>query len=158
MNNSIYGTNDAARAWYLSIRSVLFDTGWEALVFEPASSVMHDSKRNLVAVMIMHVDDFLMAIRPNLRDRVVGLLQKRVGFASLKSCQQEKVTSCGREYIQHKDYVHRRYQHEQVPRQYGNLPCTPTSRPHSGVKRYNESEHRGYRKLIGQLSSNGLRG
>lgn len=67
LNKSICGTNDAARAWYPSIRSVLLGNGWEALVFEPASFVMRDSQRNLLAVMIVHVDDFLMAIRPNVK-------------------------------------------------------------------------------------------
>lgn len=100
LNKSIYDTNDAARAWYLSIRAILLHNGWDALVFEPASFVMRDMKNNIMAIVILHVDDFHMAIRPEARGGAVGILKSKVDFGSHKSCQEEAATFCGREYPQ----------------------------------------------------------
>eukprot|EP00959_Pyramimonas_sp_CCMP1952_P046003 960957-Pyramimonas_sp.AAC.1 len=59
-NKSIYGTNDAARAWYKRIVQIVLGIGFEQLQFETvAFKLMHHGQ--LVGLLCLHVDDVLMA-------------------------------------------------------------------------------------------------
>eukprot|EP00959_Pyramimonas_sp_CCMP1952_P237041 4953820-Pyramimonas_sp.AAC.1 len=60
LNKSIYGTNDAAKAWYRRIVQSLRDIGFEQLQFETAAfKLMNQGK--LVRLLCLRVDDMLMA-------------------------------------------------------------------------------------------------
>lgn len=93
----MYGTNDADREWYLAIRVMLLDTGWEALVHEPASFAMRDATSDTIAFRVLHDGDFLTAILPDPKESMLGHFRRKVDVRSLRSCQQEAVTFCGRE-------------------------------------------------------------
>ena len=57
---AIYGTNDAARQWYLALREILESLGWEAQTFENATFQLCDKNGERISLMCFHVDDFLM--------------------------------------------------------------------------------------------------
>ena len=106
LNKSIYGTNDASRAWYLAIRDMLLKQDWKPLSFEPASFVRRNTSGKLIGLMCLHVDDFLMAVDE--KDSEGKLLTRRlagaVDLGSLKNCGKEAVSFCGREYRQSADF------------------------------------------------------
>ena len=57
---AIYGTNDAARQWYLALREILESLGWEAQTFQNATFQLCDKNGERISLMCFHVDDFLM--------------------------------------------------------------------------------------------------
>ena len=60
LNKSIYGTNDAARAWYLALREILTHIELAPFTFETAAFILRDANNILIAILVFHVDDFLM--------------------------------------------------------------------------------------------------
>ena len=148
LNNSIYGTNDAARAWYLALSKVLREQGWVSLSFEPASFIKRNGKGQIIGIMCLHVGDLLMGIADGPEgDAVVKELTEKIDFGSMKKAYGEAITYCGREYRQAPDgtvtITMNNYcsmmQPFRVPRERSKTPdavCT-------------ETEHRGFRKVMG---------
>ena len=100
LNKSIYGLNDAARAWYLALCDVLESQGWTKLTFEPGSFVHRDAKGKIDGLLCMHVDDLLICTNDQtLLDR----MRAAIDFGSFRS-GSDGFSFCGREFRQAEDY------------------------------------------------------
>ena len=63
LKKAIYGVNDAARTWYMSLKTILLEIGWKSLTFENAVFILRDEKsKKIIAIMALHVDDILLAM------------------------------------------------------------------------------------------------
>eukprot|EP00959_Pyramimonas_sp_CCMP1952_P262099 5480715-Pyramimonas_sp.AAC.1 len=83
LNKSIYGTNDAARAWYKRIVQILKQVGFEQLQFETTAFKLM-RKGELVGLLCLHVDDMLMAFdmekNRELCEQIIKQLKEQVEF------------------------------------------------------------------------------
>lgn len=61
LKKSVYGLNDAARAWYNSLKKMLKDLHMKMSSLDPAFFFYHDDKDKLSGLMCVHVDDLLFA-------------------------------------------------------------------------------------------------
>ena len=105
LKKAIYGVNDAARKWYMSLRTILLELGWKSLTFENAGFVLRDHRSNkIIAIMALHVDDILLAMDeenfPEECDKMQKALQSKIQWGSWRDCMEERVKFCGRHYHQ----------------------------------------------------------
>ena len=105
LKKAIYGVNDAARKWYMSLRTILLELGWKSLTFENAGFILRDSGSNrVIAIMVLHVDDILLAMDeenfPKECEKMQKDLQSKIQWGSWRDCTEEKVKFCGRHYHQ----------------------------------------------------------
>ena len=147
LNKSIYGTNDAARAWYTTLRASLETQGWRGLAFEPGTFIYREeSTGRILGLMVLHVDDFLIGVAPGDGDFLLEQLAKGVDLGSLKSCDSSQ-TFCGREYVQKPDHT---VVITMVAYAKG-LDTFSLPRPRSKLpeSKLTPVEHRGFRKVLG---------
>ena len=109
LKKAIYGVNDAARKWYMSLRTILMEIGWKSLTFENAGFVLRDDKTNkVIAIMALHVDDILIAMDeenfPEECEKMQKLLQSKIQWGSWRDCMEERVKFCGRHYRQDQSF------------------------------------------------------
>ena len=58
LKKCVYGLNDAARMWYFTVKTFLFDVGCKQLKVDPAGFYWYH-EGELSGVLLMHVDDFI---------------------------------------------------------------------------------------------------
>ena len=109
LKKAIYGVNDAARKWYMSLRTILLELGWKSLTFENAGFILRDAESNkVIAIMALHVDDILLAMDeenfPKECEKMQKDLQSKIQWGSWRDCTEEKVKFCGRHYYQGRDF------------------------------------------------------
>ena len=109
LKKAIYGVNDAARKWYMSLRTILIEIGWKPLTFENAGFILRDEgSKAIIAIMALHVDDILLAMDeenfPKECEKVQKLLQSKIQWGSWRDCMDERVKFCGRHYHQGGDF------------------------------------------------------
>ena len=80
LNKYVYGLNDAARGWFITVRKVLLNLGFESVKLDNSTFVYHAEKQ-LQGFIVVHVDDFLLGGTSNYIQNVVSRLQKEVSSA-----------------------------------------------------------------------------
>ena len=57
----VYGLNDAARNWYISVTEELLKHGCKQSILDAALFRSYDKNGKLIGLLLMHVDDFLFS-------------------------------------------------------------------------------------------------
>lgn len=145
LKKTVYGLNDAARAWYLRVKSELIKLGAVVSSLDPAL-FKWDSAGHFEGIVCIYVDDFLWAGSENFKDNVIGILEKRfvVGTSEVGSFKY-----IGLNIKSH----HNGITIDQF--KYANsLQPIDISRERSNLKfsELSEEEKEKYRSLIGQLN------
>ena len=103
----VYGRPDAPRAWFNELSRVLVeDVGFQQSIVDPATFHLRDQKGNVIGMLIVHVDDLMVATDDSLlAKQTVEKLHKRLPFGSWdQACKQSSgVTYCGKEIKFHSD-------------------------------------------------------
>ena len=122
--------------------------GWKPHAFEPATFVRRKAGK-VVGLMVLHVDDFLLAVAPGAGKAILQELGADIDLGSLTSCQDSAQTFCGREYRQDADRTVRitmdGYRQELEPY------ALARHRAKQPEDKLTPTEHRGFRKVLGQL-------
>ena len=58
---SVFGLPDSPRGWWKELRDTLQRDSWKSLRLDPASFCLRDCSGHLVGMIIVHVDDMLLA-------------------------------------------------------------------------------------------------
>ena len=84
LRKSVYGLCDASRKWFQSVKPELIQLGMKAVSGDEAFfSLVKDG--TLVGLCILHVDDFLVAGKPNFLSALDRQLNGRFKFGKVKS-------------------------------------------------------------------------
>ena len=85
LKKCIYGLNDAARAFYDSVRAELIRLGCKTSQLDPSLFFYHDNSGALQGVIVSHIDDFLHAGSKKFYDEVLTPLCHRFRAGSQHS-------------------------------------------------------------------------
>ena len=103
----VCGRPDAPRAWFNELSRVLVeDVGFQQSIVDPATFHLRNQKGNVIGMLIVHVDDLMVATDDSLlAKQTVEKLHKRFPFGSWDQvCKQSSgVTYCGKEIKFHSD-------------------------------------------------------
>ena len=103
----VYGRPDAPRAWYEAISGfIMKEMQFERSILDPALFIHRDVDRNPDAMLILHVDDLMVATDGSQQvEKMVQLLVDRFPFGewSLVKDNKSGVTYCGKEVLVDKD-------------------------------------------------------
>lgn len=82
LKRPVYGRPDAPRAWYNQISSfIMSDMGFERSILDPALFIHRDHNLNPNALLVLHVDDLMIATDGSLEgEKTVDMLYKRFPF------------------------------------------------------------------------------
>ena len=83
LNKYVYGLNDAARGWFITVRKVLLNLGFESVKLDNSTFVYHAEKIQQ-GFIVVHVDDFLLGGISNFIQNVVSRLEKEFIIGSYK--------------------------------------------------------------------------
>ena len=86
LRKTVYGLNDAARAWFISVKGLLINLGCTQSVLDPALFIWRTST-GFEGILVLHVDDFLVAGTKSFFDRVVKELTSN--FEAGKICKSK---------------------------------------------------------------------
>lgn len=75
LKKTVYGLNDAARAWYESVKDELVSLGMKASKFDPAA-FMFKKGDTLEGIVCIHVDDFCWGGTERFKEYVISRLKK----------------------------------------------------------------------------------
>ena len=90
LSKSIYGCNDAARAWYPALVEILLALGWRQLQFDDATFGCFAVNGDLIGLICLHMDMTFDMI--NHEKAVPALIEKLQGQVEL-TCRRLIVTS-----------------------------------------------------------------
>jgi hypothetical protein len=76
LKRSIYGLNDAPRAWYDRVRKELLDLDGKTSSFDEAMFLWHDDECRLIGLVVTHVDDFVYCGTKDWHENVMGRIMK----------------------------------------------------------------------------------
>ena len=107
----VYGRPDAPRAWFNELSRVLTkEIGFTQSIVDPASFHLRDSTGKLSGLLIVHVDDVMVAVESSdFAQQTVERLNARFPFGSWQKICEEKagVSYCGKEIkLHHPDKYH----------------------------------------------------
>lgn len=97
----LYGLSDAARKWWLELRSVLLDVGYEQNRHEPSLFGKYAEDGSLVSACCTHVDDLLFCFSPG--EEAEETRKKLAQKLNVGKWQTKEFTYTGREYRQLED-------------------------------------------------------
>ena len=75
LEKCVYGLNDAARNWYLTVKTFLLKTGCIQVKTDPAAFYWH-YEGELCGMFLMHVDDFLWGGTERFENTVIDQIRK----------------------------------------------------------------------------------
>ena len=118
---------------------------------EPGTFIYREGggQGRILGTRVTHDDDVLIGVAPGAGDFLLGKLAEAVDLGSLQSCQEAPRTFCGCEYAQKKDYTVEVTMRDHV-RNMETLAVPRARTKTMGVK-LTPAEHRGFRKVLGQL-------
>ncbi len=64
LQKAVYGLTDAPRCWWLKVRSVMSELGWQEMTTEPCVWRKYNSRGRISGLALSHVDDFLVGGPP----------------------------------------------------------------------------------------------
>ena len=103
LKRPVYGRPDAPRAWYEQIsKFIMSDMGYTRSVLDPAFFVHRDFKGKPDAMLVLHVDDLMVATNGNPQvEKTVELLHKRFPFGEWTKVKDAKegINYCGKEIV-----------------------------------------------------------
>lgn len=154
---SVYGRPDAPRAWYNELARVLQEElGFQKSSVDPAMFYLRDEEGILRGLMIVHVDDLMLATDASeWSANVTGRLRGRFPFGTWQNVAQEPagVTYCGKEIKIKNDGTEDFVTLAQKGFIEGRLECIQVSkqRAQSVDDRVNDEERTDYRSVVGSL-------
>ena len=85
LNKFVYGLNDAARGWFLTVRKKLTEFGCKAIDLDNSVFVLHHQNK-LSGFAVIHVDDFLIGGDAFFHEKVIKKLEQAfiIGFQKIK--------------------------------------------------------------------------
>ena len=144
----VYGRPDAPRAWYEAISGfIMNDMGYERSILDPALFIHRDSNSNPDALLVLHVDDLMVATDGSVEvEKTVDMLFKRFPFGewSLVKDNPNGVTYCGKEvnlkddsgetvvYMKQKGFVDGRLESVPIDPDRRKTPTEPVSPEEQG--------------------------
>ena len=145
LKKCVYGLNDAARVWYMTVRSFLLKLGCTQLKTDPAGFYWYYNGQ-LEGVFLMHVDDYLWGGSANFVNLVISKLSKEfmIGqqsseifkYIGLEINQNDKgITLSQNEYVKSVQPI-------QISAGRANQKSVPC----------NEIEMKKFRSLVGQIN------
>lgn len=154
---SVYGRPDAPPAWYNELARVLQEElGFQKSSVDPAMFYLRDEEGILRGLMIVHVDDLMLATDASeWSANVTGRLRARFPFGTWQNVAQEPagVTYCGKEIKIKNDGTEDFVTLAQKGFIEGRLECIQVSkeRAQSVDDRVNDEERTDYRSVVGSL-------
>ena len=140
----IYGLNDGARKWFITMKKKLIGYGCEPLALDPSVYVYHVNKA-LCGFCVLHVDDFLIGGNSLFHQNVVSKLVSEFVVSSRKNGQ---FTYVGWDINQTKNYIEidqMTYQEGISTIELSRARCQETEHECS------QAEKRSYQQLLGKL-------
>ena len=140
----IYGLNDGARKWFITMRKKLVEYGCTPLSLDP-SVYVYKSEGYLSGFCSLHVDDFLIGGDPSFQEHVV---QRLISEFVISTQKIGKFTYVGWDINQTKNYI----EIDQIAYQEGIKlielsPARSKQVDHEG----NDDEKKSYQQLLGKL-------
>ena len=83
LNKFVYGLNDAARGWFLTVRKKLTEFGCKAIDLDNSVFVLHHQNK-LSGFAVIHVDDFLIGGDAFFHEKVIKKLEQAFIIGSQK--------------------------------------------------------------------------
>ena len=140
----IYGLNDGARKWYITLKAKLTEYGCKPLTLDP-SVYTYQVQNQLCGFLVLHVDDFLIGGNTLFYEDVVSRLISDFKVSSRKKGQFMYV---GWEIHQTKKYI----EVDQTSYQVGIKPIEINSAKSKGPDHeVSASEKKQYQQLLGKL-------
>ena len=140
----IYGLNDGARKWFITMKKKLTEYGCKPLMLDP-SVYVYQVNNVLCGFCVLHVDDFLIGGNSLFHQNVISTLVSEFVVSSRKS---GKFTYVGWDINQTKNYIEidqMTYQEGIKPIELNSARCKETE--HEG----SQEEKRFYQQLLGKL-------
>ena len=91
LNKYVYGLNDAVRGWFITVRKVLLNLGFESVKIDNFTFVYHAEKQ-LHGFIIVNVDHFLLGGTSNFIQNVISKLEKEFVIGSYKENSLTRLT------------------------------------------------------------------
>jgi hypothetical protein len=140
----IYGLNDGARKWFMTMKKKLVEYGCKPLALDPSVYVYH-AGGYMCGFCVLHVDDFLIGGLPLFHEKVVSKLVSEFVVSSRKSGH---FTYVGWDINQTKNYI----EIDQMKYQSGiSMIELNTARSKQAEHECSLSEKRSYQQLLGRL-------
>ena len=86
LRKTVYGLNDASRAWFISAKELLISLGCSQSVLDPALIIWRNGDK-LEGIIVLHVDDFLIAGTMAFYEYVIK--QLTANFEAGKICKSQ---------------------------------------------------------------------
>lgn len=140
----IYGLNDGARKWFITMKNKLVEYGCKSLRLDPSVYVYHHHGE-LCGFCVVHVDDFLLGGNDNFHNAVVSKLCKDFRLSSKKS---QNFKYIGWDINQDAESI----EIDQIGYQTGIMPIeTSQARINQANHELNDLEKKSYQQLLGKL-------
>ena len=140
----IYGLNDGARKWFITMKKKLVEYGCKPLTLDPSVYVYHE-RGLMCGFCVLHVDDFLIGGIPLFHEKVVSKLVSEFVVSTRKSGQ---FTYVGWDINQTKNYI----EVDQMKYQLGiSMIELNTARSKQTEHECSLTEKRSYQQLLGRL-------
>ena len=85
LKKCVYGLNDAARAWYFTVRSELLKLGCVQLQVDPALFYWYQDDK-LAGLFVIHVDDFLWGGTKEFEEHVINEIRSKFDVGKEADC------------------------------------------------------------------------
>ena len=157
LKRPVYGRPDAPRAWYESLSEfIIEDMGYERSIIDPALFVRRKSSGEPRSVIVIHVDDLMMAGEDDDDyQEAKKMLCKRFPFGEWERVidKKEGITYCGKEIKTEGTGISRCIRLGQDGFIDGRLDTIPVSRERSKQKEESvtEEERTDFRSVLGSL-------
>ena len=140
----IYGLNDGARKWFITMKKKLSNCGCTSLKLDPSVYVFHHGGK-LSGFLVVHVDDILVGGDHNFQQNVLNSVCSDFKLSTMKSKQFKYI---GWDINQKHDHI----EVDQIAYQNGIEPIelTPARRNQSDHE-LNQFEKKLYQQLLGKL-------
>jgi hypothetical protein len=151
----VYGRPDAPRAWYEALSGFIMEVmKYERSIIDPALFIKRDGNGNPISLIVIHVDDLMVAgCDCDENRKCLLLLKQRFPFGEWEGVAEKSsgVTYCGKEIVVvgngNKRVIHLRQQGFVD----GRLESIPVDRSRSKDSPVNDEEKGNFRSVLGSL-------
>ncbi len=143
LNKTIYGLQDAAKAWYNKVVKVVNEIGGEKCKLEPNIFYWKDKKGELIGVLCAHVDDFCYGGNKFFHESIIEKMKKVLKIGQ-QSMEEFKYIGINVKQVGNKITLEQKNYIETIKEPDGKL--------YQGVRVLKKKELTLYRSIVGSLN------